>query len=75
MTQSNSNFYENTDFLKSNISKTIAVVDDEPDIVELVAIGLKKNGFLTKNLPGCMRGSWELLLLPLYPVMMALSVM
>jgi len=49
MSQSNSNFYENTEFLKSNTTKTIAVVDDEPDIVELVAIGLKKNGYKVKE--------------------------
>lgn len=42
---------EKDDFanLSSSQAKTIAIVDDEPDILELVSLNLKKAGFKTKE--------------------------
>ena len=37
------------DMLKPSQQKTVAIVDDEPDIVELVTINLKKNGYRVKG--------------------------
>ncbi len=40
---------DSKNLLQQGISKTIAVIDDEPDIVELLSSNLKKNGFKVKE--------------------------
>ncbi len=48
MSQNSNNLPNETSFSTSPI-KTVVVVDDEPDILELVSLNLKKSGFKTKE--------------------------
>ena len=42
---------ENNHIEKDAMNKLIAIVDDEPDILELVSLHLKKSGFTVKEFP------------------------